>query len=748
MRFPIWFPRSIRFYKSFFSFLLIVILILAFTSIFIISANLKEAEKSIRQGSQDTLQNVAVLFDNRLKELNTLAVRIDNNEKLQSRGIYENAIGEVNAIKELKNYRLLNTFLKEIVLFYYSNDDMQIYTSQYKYNAKTFFSIFSFSNWSEDALISYRLQNTVPAALPMMQVIQHDGSQIITNCLCRFAALPLGTSASNCILLFLIDEYQLNELARTALGGQEGIFTIESGDTTYYRYISTSHPKGASPSKDHTIVTANSQVMPWVYSISIQSTLLLANVREMRNRSILILSTFFLAGVALSFYLANKQYYALKKVAGKLTKTDGADELLQLSDGLDTILQQNRVLLEQLDTQQEALQNNKNISLLLGTQDDVYPLAETWKHRCGVILVMVDEVMDWQKQHSNKERNILCNSICKILEETAQEFGNGYSVCMPDGVSCALLMDADTDQDMKQLAVEVHASLRQYFTFSCTVGVSGLWDSPEDAHQCYLEASAAVQHRFLSGGGQVLFFHALQGTRNTGNTRGTDHEVAEIYPLEKARALASHIRQGEKDAACETLHSIMEYFNTPDLPSEEALLAIANLINILKQVQSDLRLNLTTPQRQMIRMLLGQVTTFEQTQEWLFDIVETLCQEAQDKHNEIRNMRMKRMLSIIHEHYNEPTFCLNQIAEEMQLSPSHTTTLFKEYTGETLMSYVDALRIQNAVILVETTKLPIREIVSQVGYTDPTNFIRKFKALKGMTPTSYRQVAQNTEKKP
>ena len=54
------------------------------------------------------------------------------------------------------------------------------------------------------------------------------------------------------------------------------------------------------------------------------------------------------------------------------------------------------------------------------------------------------------------------------------------------------------------------------------------------------------------------------------------------------------------------------------------------------------------------------------------------------------------------------------------------------------MRYIDTLRMEQAKRLLQSTQLTIREIVKEVGYTDVSNFMRKFKKNEGITPTQYR----------
>lgn len=64
---------------------------------------------------------------------------------------------------------------------------------------------------------------------------------------------------------------------------------------------------------------------------------------------------------------------------------------------------------------------------------------------------------------------------------------------------------------------------------------------------------------------------------------------------------------------------------------------------------------------------------------------------------------------------------------------------FKAATGYTAVAYVQALRIEKAKHLLETTKDPTDAVAHAVGYEDPAFFRRLFARQTGTTPARYRQ---------
>ncbi len=64
---------------------------------------------------------------------------------------------------------------------------------------------------------------------------------------------------------------------------------------------------------------------------------------------------------------------------------------------------------------------------------------------------------------------------------------------------------------------------------------------------------------------------------------------------------------------------------------------------------------------------------------------------------------------------------------------------FTKATGQTAISYVQNLRVEQAKYLLECTDTQVDEISWKVGYEDSTFFRRLFKRITGITPSAYRR---------
>ena len=70
---------------------------------------------------------------------------------------------------------------------------------------------------------------------------------------------------------------------------------------------------------------------------------------------------------------------------------------------------------------------------------------------------------------------------------------------------------------------------------------------------------------------------------------------------------------------------------------------------------------------------------------------------------------------------------------------AHFLVLFKQRTGQTLISYLTDIRMNYACKLLLNTEIPIIQIANETGYFNHSFFTKKFKEYFGETPLEYRR---------
>lgn len=102
---------------------------------------------------------------------------------------------------------------------------------------------------------------------------------------------------------------------------------------------------------------------------------------------------------------------------------------------------------------------------------------------------------------------------------------------------------------------------------------------------------------------------------------------------------------------------------------------------------------------------------------------------------------VEQIVTYFEEHYSEK-LSLDQIAENMYLSPFYISKIFKSETGEPPIRHLINIRLEKAKELLEDGyKGSIQEVAALVGYDDAYHFSKLFKKYYGITPSQARRMS-------
>ena len=93
---------------------------------------------------------------------------------------------------------------------------------------------------------------------------------------------------------------------------------------------------------------------------------------------------------------------------------------------------------------------------------------------------------------------------------------------------------------------------------------------------------------------------------------------------------------------------------------------------------------------------------------------------------------------IIKENYKNPVFGLDQVTDEISVSPAYFSTTFKKETGKSFVQYLTNVRLEKAKELLKNTDAKTYEIAEKVGFSEPNYFSFIFKKNIGLSPSQYR----------
>ncbi|TWU33175.1 HTH-type transcriptional activator Btr [Novipirellula aureliae] len=100
--------------------------------------------------------------------------------------------------------------------------------------------------------------------------------------------------------------------------------------------------------------------------------------------------------------------------------------------------------------------------------------------------------------------------------------------------------------------------------------------------------------------------------------------------------------------------------------------------------------------------------------------------------------RIQIVCDYIVNHLSDPELTHRDLAELVDMNPSAFSRFFKQSTGRTLSAYIGELRIGLACRLLADTDGSILAVCYQSGFANLSNFNRRFRQLRNMTPRDYR----------
>lgn len=101
--------------------------------------------------------------------------------------------------------------------------------------------------------------------------------------------------------------------------------------------------------------------------------------------------------------------------------------------------------------------------------------------------------------------------------------------------------------------------------------------------------------------------------------------------------------------------------------------------------------------------------------------------------------QIQEVKKYISEHLHDE-LTVQRLAEQMHMSTSHFSRVFKQQTGFTPYDYVLIARLNRAKVYLQKTNLTVSEIAYEVGFNSESNFIYFFTSHSGLSPNKFRKL--------
>lgn len=208
------------------------------------------------------------------------------------------------------------------------------------------------------------------------------------------------------------------------------------------------------------------------------------------------------------------------------------------------------------------------------------------------------------------------------------------------------------------------------------------------------------------------------------------------------------LQKGNKDELEEHLTSFC--FSVLDLNEEEQVFVVRIVfISIITDLLSKIS------KKQSIRpellsdayQLIYEIETWENLSQFILNIptfIDTIMDKliyASPYHDLCP--KLDRAIYLINKHIKDRKLSVQWLADEINISTTHLSNLFRLNIGMNASEYIASRKIAEITYEIVHTSKSLAEIREQFGFVSHSHFIQFFKKHKGKTPLKYRQYVLN-----
>jgi two-component system response regulator YesN len=321
-----------------------------------------------------------------------------------------------------------------------------------------------------------------------------------------------------------------------------------------------------------------------------------------------------------------------------------------------------------------------------------------------------------------------------FIEDLFDDEIEGYCKPAVDTRKLILLLRAEEwDRDeVEDKLIVLRNMLYTRFELESVIGVGNTYHQLSEAGKSFIEANSALDYRLVQGSQSIIFWSDVSRQSMESNV---------WYPKAELDKLEVYLLRWDSNKIEETVDSILKTVREKKISLGLAKCISYDMINTV--IRGFNRINPSLKSENLIELdifSLTEIGTLDELVDRIVSISKKMNEMILHNSQESSAHLSKQFIEYLHKHCFSYDFTVEAMSEHFSLSHTFLRKVFKEATNANILSYVNMLRIEKAKELLKDTDMNLGEIVKQIGYVDPSSFVRKFKQETGVTPGDYRKV--------
>ena len=734
--------------------------------IFLISALIytnffKRIESNTIKTNYNAAANTLNELERTLNELNSMAYKIFGDSKLSFGAPKEDTVKIMEGIDILKSYKSLSE-IEKIALYYSTHDVFYTETGSYDFNM-----FYEFLTLPADSKADFRSHlitsnDEVLSSISTLSSSYHNqktGYEV--SQLIYIVSNPYLLSVKKNAVLFLINPTYMKNSMNTVDGisllvdNNRNILlsNIRSESEGPVKSIQDSLSAIMSAPENETItidgieyhiiiLPSNEYQINYIALIPIQNMMQELNgIKKMYFLSIMLI--LFVSSFVILF-ISKYQYKPIQTLAkythnltGKIINA-GKNEL----DSVRLVLQDMDEHTKELDAEilksRPALKDYYFDNLITGQYESLSQYNSKSQNSSIVLSNKSFAIARYGFTQSNDSIPLSAQTIIDIIESYSVDKIQLYAKRgLKSNIITVLICTNYKYNSIIEHLYTIGNVFYEKYSLQYSIGLGEIYNTVQNLGKSYLEAELALSYRLISGNNKVIPIRKIMESNE-------EYEVH--YPSDRFRSLEYAISEGDVETITKELAAISAIIKSEGMPLFTARCISYDIINTVVRTMSSVHTKfLFSKQSYPDVMLLAQYKNLDDLVSIVNGICIDICKQILDDKENNSGIFIKKVLNYIDSNSFDHDFSLLKIAESLNISQSLISHQFKKQTGQTVISYVNFLRIEKAKKLLMETDLQIVDIVNQIGYYDVSSFTRKFKKEVGVTPGRFRR--NNTLKK-
>lgn len=711
--------------------------------------------EEVIQSNQSSLELVQQSLDIKIQEFTNIPSLIEQNPSLTKTSLQNNP---GNAISNIKEITSAHNFINNIIINI--RDSNYFYSSKGTFHTEdlpvqSFMSNLLQNGYSCATLVSMVNSVTTPTFWPV------DALEDIPNDLYLFSPVyntefQYESQNASRVSIILINREAIHDLFRASQTNSEETILLLNSDKQLLTFLSSNvstdtiqqicdYIRSSTETAEILRLTINGIDNIIFISQSAQTGLFYVRflpehvayqpIYQMRNISLTILVIALILSVFLVGYGIKRSYVPIRTLADWIqtkqpTNLNARNELLLFKKVFDDTFEQNSNMSELISNSRYGLIDHFLKDLICGN----FASEEEFTAACqklnlpftrnyyAVACVLVESNSD---DDSNIDFNL-------ILDAIRDELPENISIQIKDLLFAGKLIivlssDSNDLTTYKKVIVTIKQRLLDHADILTSIGMGSFYDSYEHVGKSYLEATNALDYRLIYGKDCLI-------TQEMCNIDKTEL----VYPSEDISQLASALLSKDAEAASEAIYRLNAYAKSPHCTLHSAKYICYDTFSVLKKTPPFM--NVGYENTGSDNLDITKLTDYDNIDEF-FTALHRIVQNAIGTPKAVASESDlgPQLVEYIEQHCFSYNFQVSTIAEHFSISQPSMRKIFREYTGIGISDYVTNIKMEKAMQLLRETDTNVQEIVTAIGNTDASAFIRLFKKKTGMTPGQYRK---------